>query len=118
MVRPNGDWENLCAVAGRDPYYEARLKLQRARLSPGQDTAAILAAVEPARNQNDAQWILPIEDTRGGLLPALYQQLSTVSAGLRPAEALRRGPAEMIHSGTWQADPAYWAAFHLTGGVQ
>lgn len=76
------------------------LGLTRAWLSAG--ASAVLAT----------SW--PIEDARGGLLPAFYREFKSVSA----AEALRRGQAEMLHSGTWQADPAYWAAFHLTGGVQ
>jgi hypothetical protein len=33
------------------------------------------------------------------------------------AEALRRAGGN-DHSGTWQADPAYWAAFQLNGGVR
>lgn len=56
----------------------------------------------------------PVEDTAGDLLPAFYRQLASHSA----AEALRRGQIEMIRSGTWQADPAYWAAFRLTGGAR
>jgi CHAT domain-containing protein len=58
----------------------------------------------------------PVEDSHGDLLPAFYKHLS--SRSFSTAEALRRGQLEMIHSGTWQADPAYWAAFQLTGGVR
>ena len=32
------------------------------------------------------------------------------------AEALRRSQMQLIHSGTWQAEPSYWAAFQVTGG--
>lgn len=56
----------------------------------------------------------PVEDTAGDLLPVFYKQLGSLSA----AEALRRSQMQMIHSGTWQADPAYWAAFRLTGGAR
>ena len=55
-----------------------------------------------------------VEDSGGDLLPAFFQHLGSFST----AEALRRGQIEMIHSGTWQSDPAYWAAFQLTGGVR
>ncbi len=58
------------------------------------------------------QW--PVEDSEGDLLPSFYKHFSSVPA----AEALRRGQVEMLQSGTWQADPAYWAAFQLTGGVR
>ncbi len=55
-----------------------------------------------------------VEDSGGDLLPAFFQHLTSFST----AEALRRGQVEMIHSGTWQSDPAYWAAYQLTGGAR
>ncbi|MEO8099143.1 MAG: CHAT domain-containing protein [Acidobacteriota bacterium] len=62
----------------------------------------------------------PVEDASGDLLPSFYTHLfsNSTSLTLTAAEALRRGQADMIHSGTWQADPAYWAAFQITGGVR
>ena len=60
----------------------------------------------------------PMDDVQGGLLPAFYENLGSGANPMPAAEALRRGQAAMIHSGTWQADPAYWAAFQLTGGVR
>ncbi len=54
----------------------------------------------------------PVADTNGDLIPAFYRYLQTNSA----AEALRRAKVEMIHSGTWQASPSYWAAFQVAGG--
>ncbi len=80
------------------------LGLTRAWLSAG--ASAVVAS----------SW--PVEDSRGELLPAFYRNLTSRSNTLSAAEALRRGQVEMIHSGTWQADPAYWAAFHVTGGVR
>ncbi len=68
--------------------------------------------VAGARGVVAAGW--PVEDTNGGLLDVFYREVSSVST----SEALRRGQVEMIHSGTWQADPSYWAAFQLTGGVR
>lgn len=56
----------------------------------------------------------PLEDAGGDLLPAFYRELSRGSA----AAALQRAQVEMIHSETWQAAPAYWAAFSLTGGAR
>ncbi|MCU1340202.1 MAG: hypothetical protein JWO19_5783, partial [Bryobacterales bacterium] len=55
-------------------------------------------------------WAVP--DADGDLIPAFYRHLRTES----PAEALRLAKMEMIHSGTWQSSPSYWAAFQLTGG--
>ena len=54
----------------------------------------------------------PVPDTDGDLIPAFYQNLKANSA----AEALRRSQMQLIHSGTWQAAPSYWAAFQVTGG--
>jgi len=54
----------------------------------------------------------PVPDVDGDLIPAFYQHLRANPA----AEALRRGQVEMIHSGTWQASPSYWAAFQVMGG--
>lgn len=73
------------------------LGLTRAWLAAG--ATAVLAT----------QWT--VEDAGGDLLPSFYRHISSVPA----AEALRRGQVEMLHSGTWQADPMYWAAFQLTG---
>jgi CHAT domain-containing protein len=53
-------------------------------------------------------WSIP--DADGDLIPAFYRNLRQSST----AEALRRSQIEMIHSGTWQAAPAYWAAFQVT----
>jgi CHAT domain-containing protein len=76
------------------------LGLTRAWLAAGAD--GVLAT----------QW--PVEDAGGDLVPSFYKQYPSVSA----AEALRRGQVEMLYSGTWQADPLYWAAFQLTSGVR
>jgi CHAT domain-containing protein len=54
----------------------------------------------------------PVPDTDGDLIPAFYRHLEANSA----TEALRRARVDMIHSGTWQASPSYWAAFQVTGG--
>ena len=54
----------------------------------------------------------PVPDADGDLIPSFYRHLRSYSA----AEALRRSQVELIHSGTWQASPSYWAAFQVTGG--
>ena len=54
----------------------------------------------------------PVPDVDGDLIPAFYQNLRANTA----AEALRRSQMQLIHSGTWQASPSYWAAFQVTGG--
>jgi len=57
-------------------------------------------------------WRIP--DADGDLIPAFYRHLGPDSK----AEALRRSQVEMIHSGTWQAAPSYWAAFQVTGDAR
>jgi len=54
----------------------------------------------------------PVPDADGDLIPAFYRTLRGTSA----AEALRRSQVELIHSGTWQSSPSYWAAFQVIGG--
>ena len=54
----------------------------------------------------------PVPDADGDLIPAFYQNLRDTSA----AEALRRSQVQLIHSGTWQSSPSYWAAFQVMGG--
>ena len=54
----------------------------------------------------------PVPDADGDLIPAFYRHLRSSST----AEALRRSQLEVIHSGTWQAAPSYWAAFQVVGG--
>jgi len=54
----------------------------------------------------------PVPDADGDLIPAFYRYLRSNST----AEALRRSQLEVIHSGTWQAAPSYWAAFQVVGG--
>jgi CHAT domain-containing protein len=54
----------------------------------------------------------PVPDADGDLIPAFYRHLRSNST----AEALRRSQLEVIHSGTWQAAPSYWAAFQVVGG--
>jgi CHAT domain-containing protein len=56
----------------------------------------------------------PIEDVRGDFMPAFLREYASGPA----AAALQRAQIAMIHSGTWQSNPAYWAAFRLTGGVR
>jgi CHAT domain-containing protein len=58
------------------------------------------------------QW--PLEDTAGGLVPAFYRHL----AGSSAAEALRDSQIEMLRSGNWRSNPAYWAAYQITGVAQ
>ncbi len=55
----------------------------------------------------------PVSDTRGELFEAFYRYLR----GVRPAEALRRGQVEMIHSETWRSAPSYWASYQVMGGA-
>ena len=54
----------------------------------------------------------PVEDSAGGMFSQFYRYLHADG----PAEALRLSQVEMIHSGTWQSSPSYWASYELTGG--
>lgn len=54
----------------------------------------------------------PVRDSAGDLFSGFYRHLHTLS----PAEALRQSQVEMIHSGTWRAEPRYWSAYQVTGG--
>ena len=56
----------------------------------------------------------PIPDVDGDLIPAFYRNLRQSST----AAALQHSQVEMIRSGTWQAAPAYWAAFQVTESGQ
>jgi CHAT domain-containing protein len=69
--------------------------------------------VAGARGVVATSW--PVEDARGELVPAFYRNLAL---GISASEALRSGQVAMIRSNSWQADPAYWAAFQLTGGAR
>jgi CHAT domain-containing protein len=57
-------------------------------------------------------WQMP--DRGGNLVPAFYRNRKSASA----ADALRLSQVEMLRSGTWQASPAYWASYQLTGGTR
>lgn len=54
----------------------------------------------------------PVRDSSGDLFSGFYRRLRT----LPPAEALRQSQVEMIQSGTWRAEPRYWANYRVTGG--
>ena len=56
----------------------------------------------------------PVSDRSAPLLTDFYRSLKSTS----PAEALRQMQVGMRHSGTWQAAPAYWAAYQMTGGAR
>jgi CHAT domain-containing protein len=55
----------------------------------------------------------PVADSTGAIFSSFYRNLRDTG----PAEALERSQIEMIRSGTWRAQPAYWAAYQLSGGV-
>ena len=63
-----------------------------------------------ARGVISTAW--PVEDSSGEIFSRFYRYLPETSA----AKALRRSQIEMIRGGTWQAAPAYWASYQLTGG--
>ncbi len=55
----------------------------------------------------------PVADSTGAIFASFYRNLGATG----PAEALERSQIEMIRSGTWRAQPAYWAAYQLSGGL-
>jgi len=54
----------------------------------------------------------PVKDSKGDIFASFYRNLHHTT----PAEALRRSQVEMIRSGTWRAEPRYWAGYQVTGG--
>jgi len=56
----------------------------------------------------------PVRDSAGDIFASFYHYLRTVS----PAQALRLSQMEMLHSGTWRANPAYWAPYQISGGAR
>lgn len=56
----------------------------------------------------------PVRDSSGDILASFYKYLQHFPA----AEALRRSQMEMLLSGTWRAQPSYWAPYQITGGVR
>jgi CHAT domain-containing protein len=55
----------------------------------------------------------PVADSTGAIFASFYRNLGETG----PAEALERSQIEMIRSKTWRAQPAYWAAYQLSGGL-
>ncbi len=56
----------------------------------------------------------PVLDSNGDLLASFYRNLRHFPA----AESLRLSQLEMLNSGTWRAEPSYWAAYQITGGAR
>jgi len=44
-----------------------------------------------------------------------YCQIFTAICKNIALRKLRRSQVEMLQGGNWQADPAYWASYQLTG---
>jgi tetratricopeptide (TPR) repeat protein len=87
-----------CATgAGETQPGAGRLGLTRAWLMAG--AGAVLSTA----------WSVP--DSKGEILARFYSQLRLTSE----AEALRRSQIATIRAGGWQASPAHWAAYQLTG---
>jgi len=74
---------------------------------------AFLAA--GARSVCATRWRMP--DDEGSLAAGLYRRLAQPGEipAINRAEALRQAQIEMVHSGTWRAQPSYWAAYFLMG---
>jgi CHAT domain-containing protein len=89
--------------AGRIVPAAGLVGLARAWLSAG--ATAVIAS----------QW--PTPDDTGELFAKFYDHLRTTAGGdrLAPAEALARAQVDMLRSGTWRADPHYWAAYQIMG---
>jgi CHAT domain-containing protein len=51
----------------------------------------------------------PVSDSRGEIFESFYTRLRRLPV----AEALRRSQVLMIHSGTWRAEPRYWASYQI-----
>ncbi len=51
----------------------------------------------------------PVPDSRGELFKSFYRHLRQFPT----ARAMRQSQIEMIHSGTWRAEPRYWASYQI-----
>lgn len=90
--------------AGRVAPAAGLLGLSRAWLVAG--ASAVIAT----------QWATP--DDTGELFAKFYEHLRDsdgLDRRIPPAEALRRAQVDMLRSGTWRAEPAYWAAYQTFG---
>jgi CHAT domain-containing protein len=56
----------------------------------------------------------PVRDSRGEIFASFYKHLRQVPV----AEALRLSQLDMLESGTWRANPSYWAPYQITGGAR
>ncbi len=69
-----------------------------------------------ARTVVASQW--PTPDDSGRLFQTFYQSLRPLKLGLSSAsaaDALRTAQVGMLRSGTWRANPKFWAAFFVVG---
>ncbi|MEO8028788.1 MAG: CHAT domain-containing protein [Bryobacteraceae bacterium] len=60
-----------------------------------------------------SQWDMP--DDSGDLFPSFYRYWTMAGKEVSVAEALRRAQVDMLRSGTWRADPGFWAAYSVMG---
>jgi CHAT domain-containing protein len=56
----------------------------------------------------------PTVDDDGAFFESFYRNLRS-SDGTDPAKALRNASLEMFKSGTWRAEPSFWAGYFLVG---
>lgn len=69
-----------------------------------------------ARTAIASQW--PTPDDSGPLFQTFYQSLRPTKLGLSSAsaaDALQTAQVGMLRSGTWRAEPKFWAAFFVVG---
>jgi CHAT domain-containing protein len=69
-----------------------------------------------ARTVAASRWSTP--DDTGPLFPTFYKSLRLTQQGLSSAsaaDALRTAQIGMLRSGTWRAEPKFWAAFFVIG---
>jgi CHAT domain-containing protein len=79
---------------------------------PGSGLLGLTRAWQVAGAAATVATLWPTSDASSDFFPRFYHHL----AHSGPAEALRRAQVEMAGSATWQAAPAFWAAYQITGG--
>jgi CHAT domain-containing protein/tetratricopeptide (TPR) repeat protein len=88
------------------------------RVLPGAGLTGLTRAWLLGGSQAVAASHWPTTDDTGALFTAFYRSVARwrrpLSASLC-ALALREAQLEMLNSGTWRAEPRYWAAFFVTG---
>lgn len=89
-----------------------------AEVLPGEGLLGMSRAWLAAGAEAVVASLWPVTDDTGALFVSFYRHLrrgQSDGSGPMPAAALRGAQLEMLRSGTWRAEPRYWAAHFVAG---